>query len=254
MIDRDYLRRLTLASPVDYYASGIDGARVYWPWRMNKAGAEAGRNHAAKCDSYAIDSNFKDDSVTNEDVLDKAVELYAEIAVLADVYLDADATVEALREGLETARSHDFDGVVALPLQPPHAESFHRLKDDVGDLDVWWCVGGFKDDPASVKLEATRSLRAATGPDVHIHGLGFGVTPLLARAVRADPGLLDSIDNSTAVSSAMTDTISGSDEMMSVVAARATAKRIEFLRELTPFAEESGATRQAGFEEVYAGP
>lgn len=237
MIDEEFLDRLVRASPVRLYASGIDGARCYWPWRMNKANAEADARHAAKCDHYVVDSNFKDPSVTNEDVLDEATKLGADAAVLADVYQDCDSTVDALLEGLETADDHRFGGTVVLPLQAPHVKCYRELADSV-DTDVWWAVGGLKDEPAAAKIAGARSLRDEVGAGPHIHGLGFGVTAELARVVRADPGLLDSVDNATAMSNSVSD-LPGKTEKMTVAAAYATAKRLEALRTLTPFADVS---------------
>jgi len=252
MIDREYLDRLVQASPIRYYASGIDGARAFWPWRMNKAKAEAGAAHAAKCDHYVVDSNFKDPSVTNVDVLDEAAQLGADAAALADVYQNCEGTVDALLEGLETADDHHFDGTLVLPLQDPHVECYREVSESVTG-DVWWAVGGFKDDPAAAKIAAARRLREEAGDDVWIHGLGFGVTDELASAVRRNPGLLDSIDNSTAMSGAVT-ALSGTPEKMTVAAARATAQRLEDLRALTHFAEpkapeELRSADETGLEE-----
>lgn len=241
MIDEEYLARLTRATPVSLYASGVDGARCFWPWRMNKAGGAMGkgarRSHAAKCDDYVLDSNFRDDTITNRDVLDEAAELGADAAVLADVYQDLEATVGALLDGLDLADDHHYDGTVVLPLQPPHDECYRRIAESV-DRDVWWAVGGVKDETAAVKIDAARTLRDHVGPDEHIHGLGFGVTDELGRAVRASPGMLDSVDNATAMSNAVS-SLGGRDEKMTVAAARATAARLEALRALTPFGENS---------------
>lgn len=257
MIDREYLKRLTRATTVRLYASGVDGARAYWPWRMNKAGDPMGpasmRRHAAKCDHYVMDSNFNDESITNRDVLDQAVEVGADAAVLADVYQDMEATVGALLDGLDLADEHHFEGTIVLPLQPPHDECYRRVAPSV-DRDVWWAVGGVKDETAAVKLDATRTLREELGDDEHVHGLGFGVTDELARTVRAEPGLLDSIDNATSMSNAVSN-LSGREEKMTVSAAYATAARLEALRALTPFAGERPAAEkrdpgQQGLDEV----
>lgn len=247
MISREYVQRLVDAAPVEYYVSGNDGGRAWFPWRMNKAHAPEG-THEEMCDHFALDSNFKDESVANDDVLDLAVELDADAAVLADVYHDADATVAALREGLDLAADHAYDGTVILPLQAPHADSAKRLQDDASEVDVWWAIGGLKDDPATVKIDATRQLRDTLGPDAHIHGLGFGVTDSLAAAVRNDPDLLDSIDNASAAANASVRDLDGCDgknEKMSVLAARMTARRLENLRMLTAYAEPDKRTTQA---------
>lgn len=257
MIDREYLDRLVRSTPVDLYASGIDGARCYWPWRMNKAkspmGHGARKSHAAKCDHYVLDSNFRDETVTNLDVLDEAAKLGADAAVLADVYQDMEATVGALLDGLELADDHHFDGTIVLPLQPPHDECFRQVEPSV-DRDVWWAVGGVKDETAAIKVDSTKALREVAGGDVHIHGLGFGVTEHLARAVRNDPAMLDSIDNATSMSNSVSN-LEGTEEKMTIAAARATADRLRALRALTPYAAEKPAAElrqpgQTGLEEV----
>jgi len=257
VIDREYLDRLVRSTPVDLYASGVDGARCYWPWRMNKAkgpmGHGARKSHAAKCDQYVLDSNFTDESVTNMDVLDEAATLGADAAVLADVYQDMEATVDALLDGLELADDHHFEGTVVLPLQPPHDECYRQVAPSV-DREVWWAVGGVKDETAEIKVDAAKTLREVAGDDAHIHGLGFGVTEHLARAVRNDPAMLDSIDNATSMSNAVSN-LGGTDEKMTIAAAKATAERLRALRALTRYATEKPAAElrqpgQTGLEEV----
>lgn len=256
MIFEDYLQRLVDASPVRYYVSGVDGARVHWPWRMNKAGSSEFRQaFVDACDHHILDSNFKDESVTNRDVLDEAADRGCDGAVLADVYQDAEATIPALLDGLDLADDHAFDGLVVLPLQDPYDEVYDAVEPSVGSLDVWWGVGGLKDEDAPVKIQKTREFREHVGSEPHIHGLGFGVTDALARAVRRDPDLLDSIDNSTAVSN----TVSGlsGKEQTSVTAMRAQAKRVEFLREMTHYAgdaDDPAQIRKPGQRGLYEIP
>lgn len=243
MISREYVDRLADVARVDLYVSGNDGGRVYWPWRMGKAGGREGR-HTDQCETYVLDSNFTDESVTNGDVLDEAHDIGADVAVLADVFGDADATVRALRDGIERAREHDFDGTLVLPTQPPHDRVAKRLQGYTDGLDIWWGIGGVKDKPASVKIDAARQLREFLGDDAHIHGLGFGVTQELAAAVRDRPDLLDSIDNSTSMRNASVTDLTGTREKMTIVAARATAERLNRLRMLTEFADEDHQTKQ----------
>ena len=206
MIDRQYVDRLTRASPVQFYVSGIDGARCWFPWRLVKAGGHDGigsrKRHAGKCDCLMVDSNFKDDLVTNEVVLDEAAILGADSAVLADVYHDMEATVDALIDGLQLAADHQYDGTVVLPLQAPHIECYDRVAPHAPD-GVWWAIGGLKDVLPAKKIQVARRFRDHVGPDAHIHGLGFGVTDEMARYIRKDPAVLDSIDSATAVSNAV---------------------------------------------------
>lgn len=257
MILQEYFNRLVHASPVDYYVSGIDGARVTWPWRMNRAKSSAFRRaYVDACQHHILDSNFQDESVTNRDVLDQAYEYESDGAVLADVYQDADATIPALIDGIELYRDHPFNGLLVLPLQDPFTECYDAVKPHTDGLDVWWAIGGLKDADATVKVEKAREFREYVGGGVHVHGLGFGVTETLARAVRRDPDLLDSIDNSTAVSNTVSGLSGG--EQTTVTAARALAKRLEYLRQLTHYAADPNdpaqlrERHQTGLEDVLA--
>lgn len=246
MINREYLARLTDAARVDYFVSGNDGGRAFWPWRMGRAASKEG-THEDMADTFVLDSNFQDESVTNLDVLDEAAATDAAVASLADVLHDPDATVDALRAGLDMYRRHEFSGQVLLPIQPPHDETAARLLDAVGDLDVWWGVGGVKDDPTAVQVTAARDLRSTVGPDAHVHGLGVGVTREFAAVVRRDPDLFDSIDSSSAMRNARIDDLDGTAEKMTVLAARGTSRRLMNLRRLTPFADPDSMSYQTTF-------
>ena len=257
MILQEYFNRLVHASPVDYYVSGIDGARVTWPWRMNKAESKAFRPAFVDASKHHIlDSNFKDETVSNGDVLDQAFDVGSDGAVLADVYQDAEKTIDALIDGLELVRDHPFTGIVVLPLQDPHIHCYNELEDYTEGIDVWWAIGGLKDEDARSKLDAAKAFREHLGNGEHVHGLGFGVTDMLAREVRRDPNLLDSIDNSTAVDN----TVSGlsGEEVTTVTAMRAQALRVEHLWKLTHYAadpEDPAQLRepeQSGLDGVFA--
>lgn len=257
MIFREYLDRLVDASPIDMYVSGIDGARVYWPWRMNKAKASETRQaFVDACDHHIMDSNFQDESVTNADVFDEAERMGSDGAVLADVYQDAEATIDALLDGLDTYDDHSYDGLIILPLQDPHVDVYEAVEPAVGDRNVWWAVGGFKDRPPVDKIEAAKRLRDVVGPNEHIHGLGWGATKEVTRAVRRNPRLLDSIDNSTGTQNADISDVSEGKERSSVTAMRAQAHRVEALREFTHFVGGTPAERrpanQHGLDTVLA--
>lgn len=234
MIREEYLRRLVDGCYVDLYLSATDGARIYWPYRMQPV-HEASKRFRNACERYIVDSSFKDESITNADVLDTAAALDAEAAVLADVYQDCEATVEAILEGLDLYDDHRYEGQVVVPLQPPHDECYRALAGQGIDL---WAIGGVKDADAETKLSAARAVREAAGPDAHIHGLGFGVTDTLVEAVREDPALLDSLDYSTPVQNAMNVPTEPGEERMSVVASRAATQLVSDARKLSPFVDE----------------
>lgn len=230
MIREEYLRRLVDAAHVDIYFSGCDAARIYWPWRMHPP-KESHKGFRNACERYVIDSDPQDDDVTARDVLDEAHRLDAEVASLQDVYQDKDATVDALLHGLEVADDHAFDGTLLLPLQAPYDECYREIGDPI---DHWVGIGGLKDAPDLARIDAAESVREVVGPDVHVHGFGWGPNDTLAAAIRDRPGLLDSLDYSTPAQDAIhTDATAGS-EVQSVYAAYAGYRLVHDLREVTP--------------------
>lgn len=230
MIREEYLRRLVDAAHVELYLSANDGARIYWPWRMQPP-KEASDTYRNACERYVIDSDPLDDSVTTRDVLDCTHRLDAEVASLADVYQDKDATVDSLLNGLATADDHDFDGTLLLPLQQPYVECYQ----EIGEPDDHWIgLGGLKDASDRERMDAARTFRSEVGGDVHVHGFGWGVSETVWRAVHDWPELLDSLDYSSPVQSNVVDLTPG-EERMSVTAAYAGARLIRDLRELTPY-------------------
>jgi hypothetical protein len=230
MLRPEYLRRLTDAAHVELYLSGNDGARLYWPWRMNRPRL-ANRSYRDACEKYVIDSDPENDDVTATDVLDTAHRLDAEVASLQDVYQDKDATVDALLEGLEVADDHPFDGELLLPLQEPYIECWRELGEPTKD---WLGIGGLKKAPSKRRIAAARSLRREVGSDAHIHGFGWGVNGI-AEHIRRDPDLIDSLDYSTPVQNSSHDDCSPGKERKSVVAMGAAQRLVRDLREVSPY-------------------
>lgn len=254
MIREEFLRRLVDDAYVDLYLSATDGARMYWPWRMQPV-HEADTSHRNACERYVIDSSFQDESITNRDALDKAHELNAEMCVLADVWHDKEATVDAILAGLELYDDHPYDGQVIAPLQPPHGECYMALEGQ--GIDVF-AIGGVKDAGDTAKLEGSKDVRANAGPDAHIHGLGFGMTDTMVQAIQDQPGLLDSVDYSTPVQNAINYPATAGEERMSVVSARACAQLVEDLRDVSSFVkppepEDLRRSDQAGLDQMVTG-
>jgi len=233
MIREEYLRRLVDASHVELYLSGQDGARIYWPWRMEKQ-KEASVSYRNACERYVVDSDPLDDSVTNRDVLDTAVRVDAEIASLQDVYQDCSATADKLLEGLAIADDHEFDGTLLLPLQQPYAECWQEIGEPA---DHWIGLGGLKDKSDAERVKGTERFRDAAGYGPHVHGFGWGPNQELAAYIRNNPRMLDSLDYSTPIQSAPMGDTSGA-EAKSVVAAYAGARLVRDLREVTSLPDD----------------
>lgn len=238
MLREEYLRRLIDGAHIDLYLSANDGARLYWPWRMQPP-KEASKSYRNACEVYVIDSDPKNDSVTNEITLDKAVELDAEIASLQDVYQNKDETVNSLLRGLELYDDHAFDGKLLLPLQDPYVENWQEIGEPTDHL---LGIGGLKESTPKRRIKASESLRRAVGPDQHIHGFGWGVEGI-TDTIRQNPGLIDSIDYSTPMQNAATNDATNGKEIMSVAAMRAAARLVRDLREVSEYPDKK-ETRQ----------
>jgi len=234
MLRDEYLRRLVDGAHIELYLSANDGARLYWPWRMQPP-KEATRSYRNSCEKYIIDSDPLDDDVTATDVLDMAFKLDAEVASLQDVYLDKDATVGSLSHGLEVADDHPFDGELLLPLQEPYVECWQELGEPTDHL---LGIGGLKDSTPKKRLKATIELRQAVGEDVWIHGFGWGIDGL-AEHIRSSPRLLDSVDYSTPMQDAATDSCTPGKERMSVAAMGAAKRLVRDLREVSEYPRDA---------------
>lgn len=230
MLRDEYFRRLVEGAHVEVYLSAVDGARLYWPWRMQPP-SEASETYRNSCERYIIDSDPLDDSVTTRDVLDCADRLDAEVASLQDVYHDKETTVDSLLDGLALTDDHAFDGDLLLPLQAPYVECWKGIGEPTDHL---LGIGGLKDGRPTARRQAAEHLRAAVGEDVWIHGFGWGPRSL-AETIRDRPGLIDSLDYSTPMQNAAQNDATAGAEVMSVAAMDAGRRLIRDLREVSEY-------------------
>jgi hypothetical protein len=229
VLREEYFRRLVDAAHVELFLSGNDGARMYWPWRMQPP-KESAPSYRNACEVYAIDSDPLDDDVTTADVLHEAVRLDAEIASLQDVYHDMDATADSLLEGLGIADSHAFDGSLMLPLQEPYIDCWKEIGEPTKHIIG---LGGLKDGSAAARIQAAEEFSSAAGTDIHLHGFGWGPRGDLGAWIRNHPDVLDSLDYSTPIQTGINQELTPGDERMSVQAAYAAFRLIRDLREVS---------------------
>lgn len=233
-VDKDH--RIFRETPVKLFFSE-KAVPLAWPWRMS--GAQHARQEMVDMsDYYILDSAFQVEEIGTKEVLDRAVELGADMAVLVDEYGNAKKTIDTVLRDMEIVDDHKFDGDIMVPLQPPHTKSYRALE-GVGD---WYGLGGTAKLPPEKKIKAAEEVRQVAGPDPHLHGLGWGMTDKIIRAVREDPTLIDSVDSKGEYDKAMTkhmdETWKSRDWESSgrglAVVGHATAYLIEGLRRMNP--------------------
>lgn len=131
--------------------------------------------------------------------------------------------------------SQDWDGDVLLPLHPPFDEAIEELQSfdperilgyednphfdmprteeeremyragrahfsytlDLVSMAGGVAIGGLKDLPVKQRIEALRTVNRKTPTGIHVHALAPGTEPPMIRALRSNPGIVDSIDVST---------------------------------------------------------
>lgn len=241
MIAGEQIQMLFDEAPVKLFLSAKEGgAVIQWPWRMNGV-------HAAKqpmvdaADYFILDSSFKHEEIGMEEVIEAALELGADMVALVDIEGSRSETVDSILRSREMVDDSDFDGDVLAPLQPPHGECYKEVE---GNAD-WYGVGGVSRVPPEAKIEAAENVREVSGYDIHLHGLGWGITDPVARRIREQPDLVNSVDSNGAYETAMNNHIdetwkskrqipgSGSGRG-SVISTFASAYLIERLRRMNP--------------------
>jgi hypothetical protein len=231
MLRDEYFRRLVDEAHIELYLSSNDGARVFWPWRMQPP-KEARMSYRNACERYIIDSDPLDDNVTTEDVLDCAHKLDAEVASLQDVYQDKEATVDSLLKGLEIADDHAYDGQLLLPLQDPFVECYKELGEPSEHMIG---IGGLKKAAPHRRIKTVKTFREEVGYDPWLHGFGWGLSGGLDSTIRQNPELLDSVDYSTPIQTAVNKVDLAGEERMSVQAMHAATRLVQDLRKVTPY-------------------
>lgn len=228
MLRDEYFRRLVDDSYIDLYLAGNDGARIYWPWRMARENGSLGDRHRNACEVYWVDSSIFNSEYQNEEALDDAFKYDAEAVLLADTMDDYEQTVESIKNGLDLADDHLFDGDVIIPLQKPYDDCYLEFEDE----SDYYAIGGLNRGSDAQRIGAARDVRDVAGYDIHLHGLGWGPRDQLAGAIHDDPQLIDSVDYSTPVQNNAN--AEHGDEHMSITAYEAGGRLLRDLRRVTP--------------------
>ncbi|MFA9418002.1 hypothetical protein [Natrinema sp. HArc-T2] len=210
-----YFQRLEMIlekCPVDIYAAS--SLKHPWPYRLQKYG-ECAPASFWRSQHRILDSNIIDPEVTNEEILEEAVKKDA-TAVVAKDYLpfnlygrdfDMEALTGELNHAAATTKSikefielHDPDvhPPAYIPLQPPYVEHIKEIRGMIQDshLEERYMLGGLKDANPKKRISEAESLRDKIGEEPVLHGLGWGLSDTLVEALRRNPGLIDSVDNS----------------------------------------------------------
>lgn len=202
-----YFRRLEVlldACPVRIYAAS--SLKHPWPYRLQNA-AECYPASFWRSQDRILDSAIGED-LTNAEVLDHAVERHATAVVAKDYLHDPPSTTVSIREFVDL-HDPEVHPRAYIPLQPPYDEHVAEVYPIVEDshLDHRYMLGGLATAPPSERVTRLLDFRAEVGDGPEAHGLGWGLDDELVAAVRDEPTLLDSVDNSSPAQAVQNDQI-----------------------------------------------
>lgn len=197
--------RLARLAAVDIYISGGNG-RFYWPNRLQPA-HESTPSIRRDCNQYIVDSGFGPTGASTEDLIDTAYERDPDYLIPNDTVKTPDIsmrtaveeTAEKVSVFLDSIGEKRFPATVLIPLQPPHAFHLAYLHEHYPRQARrgHFALGGMKFLSPTEQVRAITNFRNVAGYDAYVHGFGIGSSRKVIEALRADPGLLDSVDFST---------------------------------------------------------
>lgn len=196
-----YFDRMVADSYVDIYSASGQSMSMY-PLRLGRYG-EASGGIAERSSSYIFDSAIDNPEVGNEEVLDRAMDVGADVVAPADTIGNPTKTTNETVKMFHLADERGFNGNVMVPLQSDHRQSYlehyDTLKKRLGVMgvdikDEWVAIGGIRDDTPVEQIETCMKIRDHVGDGVRLHGLGIGSNRSWVVTIQNNPSLLDSFD------------------------------------------------------------
>lgn len=198
------LEEILQACPIRIVAASYN--KHPWPFRLQHHD-ECYRATFQWSNVRILDSGFNNPDVSNQDVIEKAADRGATEIVAKD-YLAVGTTTadEAQAQTTESVREFidlhdpDRDPVAWIPLQPPYADHYQTIRPIVESSHIGhrYMLGGLARAKPEKRIEQLLAFDDEREGDEVVHALGWGFDPQLVDLLRERPGLLDSIDNSTA--------------------------------------------------------
>jgi len=202
-----HVNHLSQNAVTDVYLSGGNG-RVYWPNRLQPAvRGDSTPSVRESCQSYMLDSGFKDGGVPAEQLISMAYERQPDYVIPNDTVnvpgvamrTAVEETAEKVASFLDQIDESTFPSTILIPLQPPHDFHYAYLHQHYPRQvrRGHFALGGLKNALPEEQIAAVRHFRNVAGYDAYVHGFGLGASRQLIEALRESPELLDAVDFST---------------------------------------------------------
>ena len=178
------------------YAASYN-AQYWYPYKLTKAGRSWDALDRS-CIEMILDSNVQDESVTNEEVLEEAIDSQPAKVIPKDYVDDPEATRESLIEFEELAADEPkFYADIIPVIQGDHVAHLEKYADFYGKYS-YLAIGGMLGIKPIEQVRIIKDIRNHVGNNTYLHGFGMGTSLHLIKALRENPKLLDSIDMATA--------------------------------------------------------
>ena len=176
--------------PIKVFAAG-NMDRYWYPYRLQTC-EYAKPSVRRQSLEYMIDCAINNEEITNEDVLDAAIEHNATYVIPKDYFGEMDKTTDSVLEFLDEHKRRECTATPIIPLQPPHADHY----DDLPGYGMY-ALGGLNQLSSEEIIQYLHEFDDKVPSSVYRHGFGFGTTLKLIQELAHNPHLLDSLDVSS---------------------------------------------------------
>jgi len=193
-------KRMIEDSAVDIFAAASRGLaeRMEYPLKLESM-EYAKKEVRERAEVYILDSGIQNPDITNRQVIEKAIELEADVIIPKDYLREKEKTTESVQEFFQVKKEYDLQAEVWIPLQPPYDVHYREMTEAIGEREKYVLGGIAKLNSEEEKIREIEKFREEAGWDVFCHALGVGGSRRLMKEIRKRPELLDSLDLSTPI-------------------------------------------------------
>lgn len=200
---QDYYReKIVDESPVQLF-SATNTAMLEYPYALGRPD-EKSPTLSKQADTYVMDSGIGDRAFDNEDVLEAAKSVNADVVIPKDALHDTKETSEAVVDMAHMVEDEDME--MWVPTQSDdrlsrtgHYEEMSDLLSDEGFAieDYKVAIGGIRDESVEDQILECKAMHDHVPEVQELHAFGCGFHREWVPAIRSCPDMVDSMDTSS---------------------------------------------------------
>lgn len=200
---QDYYRKKIIdESPVQLFAA-TNTAMLQYPYALGRPN-EKSPTLAKQAETYVMDSGIGDTAYDNEDVIEAAESVDADVVIPKDVLHNTSETTDAVVD--MAARISELDIDMWVPTQSDsrltRVQHYDELSDALADIGVditdhRVAVGGIRDSSIEQQICECLDMDSHTSEEQELHAFGCGFHKEWVAAIQNDRTFVDSMDTSS---------------------------------------------------------